>query len=643
MGDRACIYGINDYKHVSDLGGCINDVHNMRDLLVDQFEFKPKHIRTRVNQEVVLEQVLEDFEWLIANPEAGDRRIFHFSGHGTYMADADGDEEDGVDEVLCLYDHDFNDPGTYLDDDRIRELTQRIPRELQFTFILDCCHSGTGTRSLRAPSVRRGARWGAELPLVIESVTQNRADRAEVREARGPYGALGRDEDVADPAIALARFVSPPAHVERIWQRHGVRKRVGATVTDMNHVSFGGCRDDQTSADAPIDGDRHGAFTYYFCSEVRKAGPQISQQALIERVRQVLRREGFEQVPQLRPKNAGGPVFGGSGDDGRVDDSGYVRACDFEALVRRVERLERAPGEADSDGERQSAIGERAIVYVHGICWHDRGFSDPWYESLRPHLDEGVEHHFRRNRHEVLWSRHVSSGRDAAVGRTSRSTKEQDLADQIADVLRDRASQLLEAQAPRAGSEVTRSQVTEGDIDRALLGIPGLDCVDDFIKYLLRKKTRQAVVDEFVGVVQPLLAEDRAIEVVSHSWGTVVALEALHFLSREAFPGRVHNLFTFGAALSVGPVQRRLEFGAETGERPALVDNWVNLDARGDIVGGTLRGLPFAVDREFLNLEPIGCSTGFFGVSPSCAHSSYFVRDNVAVHRDICARFVGEL
>ncbi|MCH5375506.1 MAG: hypothetical protein JJ992_16165, partial [Planctomycetes bacterium] len=174
--------------------------------------------------------------------------------------------------------------------------------------------------------------------------------------------------------------------------------------------------------------------------------------------------------------------------------------------------------------------------------------------------------------------------------------------------------------------------------DRAMLGIPGLDCVDDFVKYLSDKEIRNAVQQRFLDVVLPLLHSGSAIDVISHSWGTVVAYEALRRLDGSTMPGQVHRLFTVGSALSIVPVQSRLQF--RDGRRPRCVQRWVNLDARGDIVGGTLRGLPFDVDAEFLNLVPTGCDSFLGIVSPACAHSSYFHPRNTAVNRHI---FAGEM
>jgi hypothetical protein len=72
------------------------------------------------------------------------------------------------------------------------------------------------------------------------------------------------------------------------------------------------------------------------------------------------------------------------------------------------------------------------------------------------------------------------------------------------------------------------------------------------------------------------------------------------------------------------------------GRRPNLVQTWLNLNARFDIVGGPLQGVPFQVDAEFLNLPPVGCSRLL--PSPACAHGSYFNPDNLPVNRDLFAK-----
>src|SRR5262245_33740369 len=123
----------------------------MRRLLTEVFGFDTKNVKTLLNQRVTKAEVQKQMKWLARDAREGDRVVLHFSGHGSYTADLDGDEEDGADELICLYDMDFNDPGSYLLDDELRRWTESLPPGVQLTVVLDSCHSGTGTRMLLAP------------------------------------------------------------------------------------------------------------------------------------------------------------------------------------------------------------------------------------------------------------------------------------------------------------------------------------------------------------------------------------------------------------------------------------------------------------------------------------------------------------
>src|SRR5262249_27589427 len=161
----------------------------------------------------------------------------------------------------------------------------------------------------------------------------------------------------------------------------------------------------------------------------------------------------------------------------------------------------------------------------------------------------------------------------------------------------------------------------------------------DFGKYLRDDDIRRQVIARFHAVARPLLQNDARLEVISHSWGTVVAYEALRLLDEENIPDRlVHSWFTSGSALAIGPVTRQLLPEASDGQRPRTVQTWINLNARFDVVGGPLQGVPFEVDYEYLGLAPVGCS--WLIPSPSCAHSSYFHLENDAVNREIFARHI---
>jgi len=301
-----------------------------------------------------------------------------------------------------------------------------------------------------------------------------------------------------------------------------------------------------------------------------------------------------------------------------------------------------------------SSLATTHIVYVHGICQHSAGFSDPWWAALTQYLPQLQA----ANHHEVIWSDVIEPGpavpesarasrrttEAVALTRPGAVTGKAAIAAQIKDVLADRANrQFLAATAqsiaPGAAATSTVHPNLEMAAPQALLGIPTLECIDDFTDYLINSSIRSQVIDRFNQVVQPLLQQGGiTVHIISHSWGTVVAYEALRgFDAAGQFGnGLIATLFTVGSALAIPPVKRLLLPTAIDGARPRMVDTWVNLNAHFDIVGGNLRGNPFQVDLEYLELPPVGCSTII--PNPVCAHSSYFNAANEAVNRDIFAR-----
>jgi hypothetical protein len=287
-----------------------------------------------------------------------------------------------------------------------------------------------------------------------------------------------------------------------------------------------------------------------------------------------------------------------------------------------------------------AAVGNRRLVYVHGICPHAPGYSDSWWDALKPFVGETFGPGVRgQTRLEVLWSDVVSNAKGALAATEGSSTLEQArAAAEIREALFDRADRHALEAGPRHAAGAAPLALADA---RGFISVPGEDCVKDFAIYLVNDAVRQQVLDRFIQVVQPLLAGGLQIDVVSHSWGTVVAYEAFRQLADNgATQPLVRNFFTVGAALSIGPVKMRLRQANQDGRRPANVRRWVNLNARGDVVGGPLKGRPFEVDDDFPNLDPYGCSSFLGIVNPACAHGSYFQAGNVPVNRDIFGAFI---
>jgi len=660
MANKAFLAGINNYKSVSDLRGCISDVEKMEKLLTGTFDFSRQNVRTLADQQVVKRNVMEQLDWLIEGAQAEDQLVFFFAGHGSQVVDVDGDEEeDGVDEILCLWDMDFDKPDTYLLDDDINTFTQRLPEGASLTIVFDCCHSGTATRMLLAPDRSRSLALAPnKTPLVDLEVTANRSED-DLGRSLSPKKAMKRlltpTTEAEQRQVVLARYIEPPRKVLDVMHRRGARSTIARPRNEasMNHVFFAASQSTQTSADAFINSGYHGAFSYYFCQAAKKYASD--SQKLLSAVRSALRKGGFSQVPQLEPSSAKGPLFAGRIDapSKRPADSagptksppgpaaGAQAPPDVELYSEIVGLLQnivdklglpaRMPG-----GKR--AAGQRSLVYVHGICRHDAGYSDGWFNALSPHLSAALRAQLQGNRHEVLWSDLVTAVRDLDRDvpervRRARQRREEELAEYLRDVVEDRAHREALKQVPKQRD--LRPRAMEIAIDRGALD-RGLNCIDDFPKYLLRPTIRRAVQKRFLDVVVPLLDGGSSIDIMGHSWGTVVAYESLRQLDSRSFPGQIGHFFTIGSALSIVPIQRRLETGDYV--KPRCVRRWINLDADGDFVGGALASLGYGVDRDFLNLDPVGC--GFFLTNPACPHSSYFKAANTAVNREIFARYM---
>jgi hypothetical protein len=310
-----------------------------------------------------------------------------------------------------------------------------------------------------------------------------------------------------------------------------------------------------------------------------------------------------------------------------------------------------------------AGVGNRRLVYVHGICLHKKHFSDGWWEALHPYVSTAFgEGELDDTRLEVVWSDivNVASANLAigmaaaqigqAVGSRDANLVEQESVETIELSRRQASEEIKESLRDRADHHILNSAIgvhatTDAPIAMTNIGgsisIPGLNCIDDFSIYLTSNTVRQRIVDRFIAVVRPELQAGHELDIVSHSWGTVVAYEGLRQLERAGFTtAAIGNFFTVGAALSIGPVKMRLLPANKDGSKPAMVQRWVNVDAHGDLVGGPLQGRPYAVDLDFLNLDAIGCTNVFGFVNPGCAHSSYFDAGNIAVNRDIFAKYI---
>ena len=149
----ALLVGINDYLGgVPSLQGCVNDVESFHDFLKSRVRKQDLAVEVLNNQQATRDGVLKAFkDHLIKNAQAGDTAVFHYCGHGAQSKSASEFSAyfpDGLDEGLVC--HDSRTAGKYdLADKELAVLLNELAaRDPHIAVILDCCHSGSGTRDI---------------------------------------------------------------------------------------------------------------------------------------------------------------------------------------------------------------------------------------------------------------------------------------------------------------------------------------------------------------------------------------------------------------------------------------------------------------------------------------------------------------
>lgn len=235
----ALLVGINRYASptVPDLAGCENDVLALRTLLQEHFGVTDDALAVLLNEAATCEAIRTAFrEHLLAPLQtwAADHQpgqnaseqpavLFYFSGHGSEAPVSD--KASGLDQTLVP--HDSRTDGKY--DIRDRELRLWLADVSQYTtnvtVILDCCHSGSGTR------------------LDKKQITDVRACPPDEREQPLPASLLP----------VMRSLLAPTSPVEQI-----------------NHVLLAACRNDEKAREETFTNQRHGIFTYWLLAALRQ-------------------------------------------------------------------------------------------------------------------------------------------------------------------------------------------------------------------------------------------------------------------------------------------------------------------------------------------------------------------------------------
>lgn len=253
MTNRALTVGINAYAS-APLSGCVNDAMDWRGAL----QQRGYYVGTLLDENATKETILDALRTRVAASRFGDRLVFQYSGHGSWVPDLSGDEPDRRDEVLCAIDYEN---GGLITDDELAEVFAQKRFGVRIMVISDSCHSGSVNRF------------------------------ADIRDFKQP------------------RFLAPSAFLDGAdldtAYRHYVRSDRQVTVprNGTGTLLLSGCADEEYSYDAYINGRYNGAFTRVALDvlEAYRAqyGRDPSMTVWHKRVRAELPSRQYGQSPQM--------------------------------------------------------------------------------------------------------------------------------------------------------------------------------------------------------------------------------------------------------------------------------------------------------------------------------------------------------
>ncbi|KAH8830794.1 peptidase C14, caspase domain-containing protein [Flagelloscypha sp. PMI_526] len=280
---KALCIGINYFKQQGELRGCINDVKNIQNFLISKFHYKREDIVTLTDdaqnprQQPTRNNIIQGMQWLVKDARPNDSLFFHYSGHGGQTKDKDGDEGDGYDEVI--YPVDFKQSGHIVDDMMHEIMVKPLPAGCRLTAIFDSCHSGSAL----------------DLPYIYSTEGKLKEPNLAAEAGQGLMGAVsayskGDMGGVLKSAMGLVKTAT--------GGHEKAAKYAKATRTSpADVISWSGCKDTQTSADAVESGSATGAMSFAFISALNQNSQQSYQQLLVS-IREILRAK-YSQKPQL--------------------------------------------------------------------------------------------------------------------------------------------------------------------------------------------------------------------------------------------------------------------------------------------------------------------------------------------------------
>ncbi len=156
MAKRALVVGIDNYsvQGINNLSACVRDAQAMYHVLIDALGFDPEQVWLYTDAKATSRNIRRALNYLLATSELGDTACFYFAGHGgLHPLSSD-----------TYYQTIIPSAGRFLTDwDLFHAAEQLRQHEVNFTIILDSCHSGGMHEETEHTETVRGIRMAREM------------------------------------------------------------------------------------------------------------------------------------------------------------------------------------------------------------------------------------------------------------------------------------------------------------------------------------------------------------------------------------------------------------------------------------------------------------------------------------------------
>lgn len=327
----ALIVGIDNYPQPEyRLNGCVNDATSIKEFLATRAadaagqELAPPDFLFLDNEKATRQAIIDGFRKHLGQAGENDLVFFHFSGHGSQELAPDEFqrfEPDGLNETLVCYDSRLAGQWDLADKEVALLLREIADRKAQITVVLDCCHSGSGTREA--------------------TDLQFRSRHIPPRPKRRPLDSylftlpqLEKETGKLDPEAHPAGWGT--------W-------RGGA-----EHVLLAACRDNEKAKEWFVDGRQSGVFTHYLLDTLRRGRGEVTYRDVFQRASALVQANVSYQHPQLEafPGTAENQPFLG----------GRIQAVPRDLFVRYDKSEGWVVDAGGIHGIAQGSTGEKTIL-----------------------------------------------------------------------------------------------------------------------------------------------------------------------------------------------------------------------------------------------------------------------------------------